>query len=167
MVLCVRWREKQPPNLASKPFLDGLMAPAPQQTVRLTVRNDVAELASVTETVDRVGIDAGIPTKTVMQLQVVLDEVLSNVIKYAWPDGGDHEFVVGINVREGGIEITVTDDGRPFNPLTQAPPRPVPHGRRPVPGGVGIHMVGQLVDGFEYERLRGHNRVTLTKQYKI
>jgi anti-sigma regulatory factor (Ser/Thr protein kinase) len=143
------------------------IARAPEQTVKISVRNDVTDLPNVAETVDRVGADAGIPARTVMQLQVVLDEVLSNVIKYAWPDGGTHEFFVRIDVRDGGIEVTITDDGRPFNPLAQSPPQPPPPGRCPRPGGVGIHMVKQLVDGFEYVRFDGRNRVTLTKRYSL
>jgi len=143
------------------------IAPTPEQTVDISVHNDVTDLPNVAETVDRVGADAGIPARTVMQLQVVLDEVLSNVIKYAWPDGGTHEFFVRIDVREGGIEVTITDDGRPFNPLAPSPPQPPPPGRCPRPGGVGIHMVKQLVDGFEYVRFDGHNRVTLTKRYSL
>jgi serine/threonine-protein kinase RsbW len=143
------------------------MSPAHEQIVNVTIRNEVADVASVTETVDRLGVEAGIPIRTVMQLQVVLDEVLSNVIKYAWPDGGTHEFFVRINVQDGGIEITITDDGRPFNPLDQPPPKPPPAGSRPLPGGVGIHMVRQLVDSIEYLRFDGRNQVTLTKSYKL
>ena len=135
----------------------------PEQTVNVSVHNDVTDLPSVAEKVNRVGADAGIPARTVMPLQVVLDEVLSNVIKYAWPDGGTHEFFVRIDVRAVAIEVTITDDGRPFNPLAQSPPP----GRCPGPGGVGIHMVKQLVDGFEYVRFGGRNRVTLTKRYSL
>jgi len=95
------------------------IAPAPEQTVNVSLHNELTDLPNVAETLDRVGVDAGIPVGTVMHLQVVLDEVLSNVIKYAWPDGGTHEFFVRIDVRDGGIEVTITDDGRPFNPLAQ------------------------------------------------
>lgn len=143
------------------------MPPAPEQTVTVTLRNEIADLAKVTETVDRIGVQAGIPSKTVMQLQVVLDEVLSNVVKYAWPEGGTHEFYVSINVESGEIEVTITDDGQLFNPLDQPPPVPPADGRRPLPGGVGIHMVRQLVDGIEYVRFDGHNQVTLTKRYEL
>jgi serine/threonine-protein kinase RsbW len=143
------------------------MPPAPEQTVNVTIRNDAADLTSVTDTVERVGVEAGIPAKTVMQLQVVLDEVLSNVVKYAWPGGEAHEFFVRINVRDGGIEITITDHGRPFNPLDHPPPKPPLEGRRPLPGGVGIHMVRQLVDSIEYVRFDGRNQVTLTKRYDL
>ena len=143
------------------------MSLAPEQTVTVTVRNEIGELASVSGAVDRLGAEAGISSKTVMQLKVVLDEVLSNVIKYAWPDGETHEFYVRINVQNGGIEITITDDGRPFNPLGQPPPALRTDGRRPLPGGVGIHMVRQLVDSIEYVRFDGHNQVTLTKRYGL
>jgi anti-sigma regulatory factor (Ser/Thr protein kinase) len=143
------------------------MSPVHEQTVNVTIHNDVADLASVIEMVDRVGAEAGIPARAVMQLQVVLDEVLSNVIKYAWPEGGSHEFFVRLTVQDGRIEITITDDGNPFNPLAQPPPKPPPPGRRPLPGGVGIHMVRQLVDGFEYVRFDGRNQITLTKRYSL
>jgi serine/threonine-protein kinase RsbW len=135
------------------------------QTIELAIRNDVAELATVTDTVDRIGAEAGVPFKAVMQLQVVLDEVLSNVIKYAWPEGGPHELRVRISVRGGTVEVLVIDDGRPFDPLVQPPPELLPPGRRPQPGGVGIHMIRQLVDGFEYSRADGYNQVTLSKRY--
>lgn len=143
------------------------MPSAHEQTVSVRIRNDVTDLASVTELVDRVGLEAGIPTKALIQLQVVIDEILSNIIKYAWPEGGSHEFSVAIEVRGGGVEITIVDDGRPFNPLAQAAPKPAPSGQRPAPGGVGIHLVGQLVDDFKYARIDGRNRVTLTKRYNM
>ena len=143
------------------------MSSAPEQTVTVAIRNEAADLANVAEAVDRIGAEANIPSKIVMQLQVVLDEVLSNVIKYAWPPGGNHEFYVRINVENGGIEITITDDGRPFNPLDQPAPAPPPDGRRPLPGGVEIHMVRQLVDRIEYVRFDGRNQVTLTKRYGL
>jgi len=79
--------------------------------------------------VDRVGLEAGIPTRALIQLQVALDEILSNIIKYAWPEGGSHEFSVAIELRDGGVEITITDDGCPFNPFAQAAPKPTPAGR--------------------------------------
>jgi anti-sigma regulatory factor (Ser/Thr protein kinase) len=47
----------------------------------------------------------------------------------------------------------------------QPPPEPLPAGRRPQPGGVGIHMIRQLVDGFEYSRAEGYNQVMLSKRY--
>ena len=131
----------------------------------LTIRNDLAELPTVSEMVDRIGAEAGMPPRALMQLQVALDEILSNVIKYAWPDGGAHALHVSVKLAEDAMEVVVIDDGRPFEPRAQAPPEPPPLGRRPRPGGVGIHMVRQLVDDFNYARVDGHNRITVTKRY--
>jgi len=134
-----------------------------QSTVDLTIRNDVAELVAVSDALDRLGEEIGFPPKALMQLQVALDEILSNVIKYAWVDAGSHQFRVRIEPRESDIDIVITDDGLPFDPRAQPPPAPA-GGRRPRPGGVGIQMVRQLVDGFDYARIDDLNCVTLTKR---
>lgn len=50
----------------------------PQSTLDLTIRNDVAELVSVSDALDRLGEEIGFPPKALMQLQVAVDEILSN-----------------------------------------------------------------------------------------
>jgi anti-sigma regulatory factor (Ser/Thr protein kinase) len=137
--------------------------PPQESPVELTIRNDVADLGAVTEALDRLGENIGFPLKALMQLQVALDEALSNVVKYAWPAGGTHEIRVLLEAHDASIVVVIEDRGLAFDPRAQPPPGPA-GGRRPRPGGVGIHMVRQLVDRFDYERIDGLNRVTLTKQ---
>lgn len=134
-----------------------------ETTVDLSIRNDLGELVAVTEALDKLGEDTGFPAKPLMQLQVALDEVLCNVIKYAWTDGGPHHLRVRIKALAAGIEVVITDDGQPFDPRAQPAPEPA-RGRRLRPGGVGIHLVRQLVDGFDYARTDELNCVTLTKR---
>jgi serine/threonine-protein kinase RsbW len=133
--------------------------------VDLAIGNDLAELAIVTSAVDRLAEEVAIPSQVLIQLQVALDEVLSNIIKYAWPEGGSHELQVRVGAQNGEIEAVITDDGKPFDPRLQPPPTPPSPGREPRTGGVGIHMVRQLVDRIDYARIDGRNRVTLVKQY--
>jgi serine/threonine-protein kinase RsbW len=135
-----------------------------EQAVELVIRNDVADLVAVTNALDRIGAELGFPAKALMQLQVALDEVLSNIIKYAWPEGGLHALNVRIKAHETGIEIVIIDDGQAFDPRSRPAPDVVPVGQRPRPGGVGIHMVKQLVDSFEYQRIDERNCVTLSKR---
>jgi serine/threonine-protein kinase RsbW len=134
------------------------------RTVEIVIRNDIAELAKLRDSLERIGAELGVPGKPLMQLQVALDEIASNVIKYGWPDGGDHKLGVRITGRRGRIEVEIVDDGREFDPRLAPLSEPQPAGRRR-PGGLGIHLVKQLVDRLEYERVGGRNRTIMTKRY--
>jgi len=134
------------------------------QSVEIVIRNNIAELASLRDGLERIGAELGVPGKPLMQLQVALDEVASNVIKYGWPDGGNHELCVRITGQQDRIEVEIVDDGREFDPRLAPPSEPQKAGRRQ-PGGLGIHLVRQLVDRLDYERVGGRNRTVMTKRY--
>ena len=133
---------------------------------RLAIRNEIADLAILREALRQFGIEHAVARRTLMQLQVTLDEIVSNIIKYAWPEGGTHEVAVRMSTREDDIEIEVIDDGQPFDPRTVPAPEQSRPGRRRKPGGVGIHMVKQLVDDIEYFRSGSCNHIVLTKRYR-
>lgn len=135
------------------------------RSIELTVRNDPADLPAVRDAWDRFGAEQQVPARVVIDLQVVLDEVAANVIKYAWPEGGSHNFLVRLAVGDGTVEVEVIDDGRPYDPREAPAPEQARPGCRPRPGGRGVHLVRQLVDRFEYERTGAENRVRLTKRF--
>ena len=132
-------------------------------TTHIVIRNNMADLAVLTTALERVGAEHGMQEQSMFQLQVALDEIVSNVIKYAWPEGGAHDIEIRITPREEGIEVEIIDDGRMFDPRN-APKRdkPLP-GQRPQPGGVGVQMTKQLVDRIDYVRIGNRNHTTLTK----
>ncbi len=57
------------------------------RSVDLEIHNDLSEIAVVRDTLDRLGSELEVPSRALMQLQVALDEIVSNVVKYSWPDG--------------------------------------------------------------------------------
>src|SRR5215813_7840077 len=132
-----------------------------QQRVRIAIPNELAALPVASDTLKRFGADNGVPHRVLVQLQVALDEIVSNIIKYAWPEGGSHELTICLTAHSGAVEIEIVDDGREFDPLSVPSPVPVPKGRRPRPGGVGIHMTRKLIDGIEYARSNGQNHIIL------
>jgi serine/threonine-protein kinase RsbW len=133
------------------------------QTTHIVIRNTIADLATVTSAMERVGAACGMPEKSLFQLQIALDEIVSNVIKYAWPEVGAHEIEIRIAVREDGVEVEIIDDGRAFDPSAAPKRTKPPTGQRPRPGGVGVQMTKQLVDRIDYARLGNRNHTTLTK----
>jgi len=137
------------------------------RSTELTIHSDQADLSILRDTLDQIAAENRISGKSLIELQVVLDEIISNAIKYAWPEGGAHELLVRLTVDGTVIEVEVMDDGQPYDPRNAPPPRPAKPGRRPKPGGVGIQMVKQLVDVLDYARVDRYNRVRLTKRCSI
>jgi sigma-B regulation protein RsbU (phosphoserine phosphatase) len=166
-MLALRWQPAvarlQTSEDTEIPTLHDERTDTPAQTTRIVIRNDVADLAALTAAIERMGAEDDMPEESLFQLQVALDEIVSNVIKYAWPDGGAHEIEIRITAREDGVEVEIIDDGRAFDPR-DAPKRDKPRpGRRPRPGGVGAQMTKQLVDRIGYARIGSRNHTTLTK----
>ena len=93
-----------------------------------------------------------------MHLQVVLDELVSNVIKYAWPEGGTHRIELFVSALDDGIKLELVDDGRPFDPRT------VTAAAQRTPGStLGLHLVRQLADHIDHVRSGGCNHTIVTK----
>ena len=137
------------------------------RSVELVIRNDLLEIAVVRDALDRLGKELQVPARALVQLQVALDEIVSNVVKYSWPDGGAHQLQVRILADATGISLDIFDDGQPFDPRQEPEPAARAAGRRPRPGGVGVQMVKKLVDELAYERAGGRNHTRLTKNFAI
>jgi serine/threonine-protein kinase RsbW len=133
-------------------------------SVDIVIHNELTEIALVRDALDQLGSEREVPAQAIVQLQVALDEIVSNVIKYSWADGGKHDILVRITVNDDGVALDIFDDGEPFDPRGASEPLAPPAGKRPEPGGVGIHMVKKLVDDFAYERIDARNHTTLTKK---
>lgn len=126
---------------------------------RMTVRPDPGQAARVGEAFARFAEAHKVPAAVRRSVAVALDELLSN----AFAHGAAGQ--VDIQAELGGdrLSITLSDDGKPFNPLDlEAPDTGLAVGERPV-GGLGIHLVRQIVDEVNYLRRGDRNVLTLAK----
>jgi anti-sigma regulatory factor (Ser/Thr protein kinase) len=131
--------------------------------VEFTIKNDLAELDRVSQRMNEFVTRQRLGPQLLHDLDLVLEEVLANIISYGYADGREHEIRVRLSVHSGEVRIDVEDDGQPFNPLdAPAPDTTKPMAERPV-GGLGIHLVRQLMDGLEYKRQGDWNHLTMKK----
>jgi len=130
----------------------------------IRIANDMAELTRVTELVDTLGAQHNWPNSVIVALNVSLDEILNNIISYGYEDEGHHDIVVRLELQRGHVEVIVEDDGKPFDPLSQAPPPRL--GGHPMPGGLGLHFVRNLMDDLKYTRRDNINQLRLMKKIK-
>jgi anti-sigma regulatory factor (Ser/Thr protein kinase) len=133
-------------------------------TIDITIVNRGSELARVAALLDRLGAEHHLASEVVADLQVALDEVLTNITEYAYVDDAEHDIHLRFRVLDHVVEAVIEDDGVPFDPLALPPPgvsAPL-HERRV--GGVGIHFVKSLMDEVVYDRVGERNRLLLRKR---
>jgi anti-anti-sigma factor len=129
----------------------------------VVLRNQLSELALLDEALDRLGVRGGVAATTLAEVRIVCDEIVSNIIRHAYHDGGPHDIEVRLELAGHRIAVTVLDDGVSFNPLVApAADTNLPLEQRE-PGGLGIHLVKRLTDEATYRRQDGRNVITLVK----
>ena len=132
--------------------------------IETTIRNRREEFRKVVEAVDRLAAEHHLDADVVGDMQVALDEVLTNIVDYGYTDDTEHEIRIRLRVLGSAIEATIEDDGVPFNPLEST----VPDTRAPLRerriGGIGLHFVKNLMSEVSYNRVAGHNRLVLRKK---
>jgi serine/threonine-protein kinase RsbW len=96
-----------------------------------------------------------------LEIELVLEELLTNIVRYAYPRGrGEIEVSYFLEDRLRFC-LSLRDWGRGFNPLEAGPPDLNPNlEKRPI-GGLGIYLARQLANKIEYQYEAGANRVTL------
>ena len=103
--------------------------------------------------------------KAQMQIDIAIDEIISNIARYAYaPGGGDVAVRFDHDESTRTVSIAFVDSGVPFDPLQ----KPDPDVARAVDerevGGLGIFLVRKTMDSVEYRREGGQNILTIRKK---
>jgi serine/threonine-protein kinase RsbW len=134
--------------------------------IDITIVNRGSELARVADLLDRLGAEHHLAPEVLADMQVALDEVVTNITEYAYTDNAEHKIHICFRVLDNVLEAVIEDDGAPFNPLAiPGPDISKPLRERRV-GGVGIHFVRSLMDEVAYDRAGERNRLVLRKRFK-
>ncbi len=132
--------------------------------LQLIILNDVGELRKLHIACENMAAEWLLPEKISMNINLVLEEIISNIIFYGYADDLEHEIKIDFRKENKEIIISITDDGKAFDMLSvdvsagidmQAEERKI--------GGLGIHFVKTLMDSVEYRREGNMNILTLHK----
>ena len=129
------------------------------QTSAIVMRNDIQQIPTLAEWVEGLNI----PAELNMPVNLALEEIVTNVMLYAYPGKSGQVFVEFVRNSAGSLIFTVSDNGLPFDPTKQAEADiTLAAEDRPI-GGLGIHLVRQLMDEIRYCREEDKNVLTLIK----
>ncbi|MBR5393198.1 MAG: ATP-binding protein [Prevotella sp.] len=129
----------------------------------IRIINKISELQKVAQFIEEIGEELGLSTELQMNLNLVLEEMVTNVIFYAYPE--DVEAEIELVVKSDGRELTFTlsDQGREFDPtMREETDLNVNPAVRDL-GGMGIFIVKNIMNKVSYQRLEGKNLLTMTK----
>jgi len=133
---------------------------------KLTLKNQVGELARVNQFVEDIGDELGLDMELRMNLNLVMEEMVSNVIFYAYPEGktADIELVAESDGKE--LTFVLSDRGKAFDPTKKNDANPDINPAEREIGGMGIYIVKNIMNEVTYQRLEGKNLLTMKKEIK-
>lgn len=125
----------------------------------LIMRNDIQQIPTLAEWIDSLGL----PEVLNMPINLALEEAVSNVMLYAYPENKSGQVLVEAEKSSKQIIFTISDSGIPFDPTQKEEPDLTKPAEERAIGGLGIHLVRQLMDVIEYHRDGNKNILTLIK----
>ena len=126
--------------------------------------SDRAELEKLEGFTADFALKAGLSDKDLFALQIVVEELVTNVIDYGGVPAGEHAVRVDLSTDNGELLIRIADRGKEYNPLLREDPDvTLPAEQRPI-GGLGVHFCKKLTDAQSYERRVGCNVLKLRKK---
>ncbi len=130
----------------------------------ITLENQLSELNTLAAAVESFAEQAELDMKTQFNLNLALDELVTNIINYAYDDESVHQIEITLSHDDAIIVIQLTDDGRPFDLTKQPNPELDKELEQREIGGLGIHFIRKLMDKITYQRIDNKNQLTLEKQ---
>lgn len=131
---------------------------------RLILQNDISQISSLGSFINEIADELSLARDIAFNLNLVLEEAVSNVIMYAYPTHIKDNILLDAKLDGNSLTFTLTDSGEPFDP-TMAPDADITLSaeERKI-GGLGIFLIRKIMNKVEYKRIKGKNIFILTKE---
>jgi sigma-B regulation protein RsbU (phosphoserine phosphatase) len=133
------------------------------RTLDLELVNQFSEINRLASAFATFAEEHGVSQRLVRHFKMVFDELLNNTISHAYEDDGPHTIGVAVRLGQDRLTASITDDGVPFNPLKFGKPLTEASIDEREIGGLGIHLVRNVMDEVHYQRAVGQNIVSVVK----
>ncbi|MBO7186356.1 MAG: ATP-binding protein [Alistipes sp.] len=130
---------------------------------RIVLRNNIEEIARMQGFIDELVAELCLTAEDAFNIHLALEEAVSNVIMYAFPEGEQHDITLTVRHVDDTLIFRVIDAGQEFDPTLQ-PDADVTLSleQRPI-GGLGIFLIRRIMQRVEYHRIDGNNILTMVK----
>jgi anti-sigma regulatory factor (Ser/Thr protein kinase) len=129
--------------------------------IKMTLRNDVSEVARVLDAMETFGEEHGLPAKKIFQFNLALDELITNIVSYGFAEGDESRIELSVSLQDGLVSAELVDNGKAFNPVDAALPELGEGIEDREVGGLGLRLVRTYMDRLDYQRDGALNRLRL------
>ena len=130
----------------------------------IILKNKFSEIERIATVVSEFGQRNDLSDEVIYDIRLVLEEIVSNIIKYGYKDNDEHQIDIHINLEGNILTLEIRDDGNPFDPLEVKNDEVEKPWDERETGGMGIYIVKNLMDKTEYHRVEDNN-ILLLKKY--
>ena len=129
----------------------------------LTFKNEEQELNRVAEFMETVCDELQLDMHVAMKIQVAMEEMVTNVIFYAYPEGTSADITLTAESDSKEVTFVLSDTGKPFDPTAKEDADIEANPMDREQGGMGILIVKNIMNEVSYERLGDTNQLTMKK----
>ena len=131
---------------------------------KLEIKNDISEISKLATYIGELSEELDFTPELNFNLNLVLEEAISNVILYAYGKEEQKEISLVAYLSDNNLVFVLTDSGMEFDP-TKVPDADVTLSaeEREI-GGLGIYLIRQIMNTVEYQRIDGKNVLTMRKE---
>ena len=134
-----------------------------EMTTELIIKNEISELNKMAAFIEELGERIGLDMSLVMNLNLALEEAVSNIILYAFPQKMGEEILIKCSEMNNSLIFTISDKGIEFDPTKIENADTSLSAEERKIGGLGIFLIRQIMDEVKYERINNQNILTIKK----
>ena len=128
------------------------------------INNQRNQIDTVRKLFDDYSKENKLTEKTSHDIQMALDELLTNIVSYGYEDTDEHWIDVHFGVDDGVLKVEIVDDSKPYNILERDDPDiSLSMEDKPI-GGLGVFLIKKLMSNVDYYTKEGKNHLVMTKE---
>jgi len=135
-----------------------------QKKWHIDLSNDVQEVPTLNEFVEGICEAVEFDMGTTMKLTLAIEEAVVNVMNYAYPKGTVGSVRMDVHADDAWVYFVISDQGTPFDPTAKEEVDTTLSAEDRKIGGLGIHLVRNIMDAVSYKRIDDTNELTLGKK---
>ena len=133
-------------------------------TAQRTVPADASQLAALNQFLREFWTTAELEPARLRSFELALEEIFLNIAMHGSRPGNARRVEVSLSLDPDAVTMTVEDDGPQFDPLSLPQPDVMASVADRRVGGLGVHLVRQVMDTVSYARIAGRNRLSMSKR---